>query len=582
MKKSSNSSNSRNNSYNNKPHGRKGSNKPKFDNEAKQRVEQNAEARISASHNNISFWNRNPEMFEAAANFQFSYPAGYYEDLYPLYSNGTTTGQKLAFNTPGVCVLEIVPTIGTAATSNSPANRAAAQAFGKNRAANSGQTNYDSNDFMLYIMAVGQVYSAINWLELGYGLANKFDAQDYYKPETLVRALGFQFDDLKKNKADFRYAINQLIDTIEAFRVPAGFEFFNRWAMLYHSLYREGTSAKDQLYMFAPRAFLQFSYDSDSAGMLKPVDVATVDQKMTGDGALTWEQAVGIVDRMVKAIYDEGSHRIMSGDVEKAFPNHMVSLAHLAEDIEIDVSFDIQMLEQIKNARVIPLDIASLEIVQSADKGMLTSTPKITIARRDTPQSTAGELPLCGISTYTSRSRMFGYPAVITTTTKDVSREVVVENTRLLAMFRVTNNSLSGTVWSGDLICSGDVAVGVELWTYNAAGTAIPTVYDWSYVCDWIAADITMPINVSRCGYTSPAGHTNFDSIRSTFDFAPMLVQTLSIASKTAPSSNVDLNIGANTFKLIGDVDNYTIQGWSQMARLHEMCMLSLFNLQNS
>lgn len=252
--------------------------------------------------------------------------------------------------------------IGNSDNKAAPINVAADSMYSFIRHANSGSANYDAPDLMLYMLAYADIYSAINFLQRTYGIAQLYAIGNRYLPDALLYASGFDPDDVRNNLAQFRYGINLLINKASALAVPNTMKIFLRRAMLYQNIYTEGPSIKDQLYMMIPESFTIFDLDPDTgAGMLSQKRwmnwnlgsnlVAGIDK---GERLYpkTVSEAILFVDQMIQAIIREEDFGIMSGDILKAYGQNIIKLTSLPEYYPIIPMYDQWVLSQFSHARV--------------------------------------------------------------------------------------------------------------------------------------------------------------------------------------------------------------------------------------
>lgn len=215
--------------------------------------------KLEKGSNDPAWYAASNELLRDSASIPYSWPVGTPIDFHnPL--NLTAENRKWAV--PGIQSIQLVPSVGLSDSPSSPINVAANATYAFVRHANAGHSNYDAPDLMLYIMAMSQVYSYICYLQRAYGVATLYAQTNRYLPDALLTAMGCNPGAIRSGLSDFRYGINVLINKAASFAVPAEMTVFNRQAFLYSNIYTEGTSIKDQLYMYNPNGFWQYSWDT--------------------------------------------------------------------------------------------------------------------------------------------------------------------------------------------------------------------------------------------------------------------------------------------------------------------------------
>lgn len=290
----------------------------------------NGTSDLKSTTNDPSWYAVDSSLLRDAASIPFSRAVG---TQVPLDFNSAAfwdEGTKVEYSVPGVMTLEIIPTYGSIEDKNSPINVAATATYSFIRYANSGHANYDSVDLMLYLCAMSQVYSYINYLQRIYGLATLYSQRNRYMPRTLLYATGVDPDDVINNLANFRYGINVLINQAASLSVPANMPIFARQAFLYQNVYSEGQTVKDQMYMFTPEGFLFFheSADPDGAGSLELNHLGHTRRKCS--------ELLEYGQRMLQPILQSEDMNIMSGDILKAYSaNSLIKLTSVPEDYSV-------------------------------------------------------------------------------------------------------------------------------------------------------------------------------------------------------------------------------------------------------
>lgn len=357
--------------------------------------------------NDPAWYNNYPYLVRDVANFSYNQFTG----MPMQYGNNTAS----AWVSPGLCAITLYPTFGTAYNPSSAVNIAGAQLFTYIRSKISGSRAYEYTDVMITLAAIDQIYSAINWLKRIYAEVRSWELQNKYIPDALLRAEGSAIanSNIRSDFANFRAAINMIIDKAKALAVPMDIDLFKRHANTYKYVYVEGTSIKDGLYMYVPAGFYQYTVNkttSKSELVFKPVPTGTTDISVI----------IQYVQDLINAIYLDEFVNTISGDILKAFDGNLLQLDTLSEDEKVPIVFDMAVLEQMKNATLLSNSAADVYV-----PGTLTEA---TNAAQAEPYLTFTP----SVNDQTTFDRL-GNKQFLTTTTKEVSPELNMENSRLIA-----------------------------------------------------------------------------------------------------------------------------------------------------
>lgn len=476
------------------------------------------------STNDISWYAANADLLRDSSSINFSEPTG--SDIYGnvVGPAGVTIAPYLK-RIPGVCSLRIKPTFGTHGDNGpvdivNPITTASKQVYSFVRHANSGHSNYDAPDLMLYILAMGDVYSYIVWCQRLYAYSMMYDARNKYLPRALITANQVNYDDLLNHLADFRYWLNAFISKVTAFAVPATFSYMSRKAFLYKNLYIEGPSIKDQMYQLVPGAFLKFAIDATThKGKLTYADLPDSTAIL-----MTTQEVMDFGELLFKALWDQEDFGIMSGDILKAYGDNIIKLQGVDEVVPIMPLMDEVVLTQFKNATVIPTLHESVDFydLQQADNGELYGGLDI------------GSSPNTRVTVPTD--------AVLSIDAADVTPEMVMESTRLMVVPKTYDNE--------QLAMGTEVVVQVR---YSITPDDTNTPY--------VKSDNIHTTNWDHSGYAQAM------FAKTQFKYAPKFY-FLNVTDQG------DINWGT-----LFDVDNYAILHYSDIRKIHEAALLNMLNV---
>lgn len=151
--------------------------------------------------NDWRWYAQNEQLMRDYASYSFNNPVG------EIMLTGNPRIDSASV--PGVMALRFYPCIGFANDETSPINVAMRRLYSFVRHANSGASNYDAPDLMMYCVAVDSAYMFLAHMKRVYGVMLNYTPFNRYYPKALVAAMQFNFDNIEKNLNDFRGYINQ-------------------------------------------------------------------------------------------------------------------------------------------------------------------------------------------------------------------------------------------------------------------------------------------------------------------------------------------------------------------------------------
>lgn len=493
--------------------------------------------------NDPAWYATDPQILKDAASIPLSWPIGTDVDLeVPITSaNGTSK-----YVIPGVCTIQLNPSVGRALSAADPINIAAYSTYAYVRYANSGHVNYDAPDFALYLVAMSQVYSFINMAMRIYGTAMTYSQKNRYLPDTILEAQRANADNIRNNLANFRYGLNVLINKTASFAVPANMPFFERQAFLYQNIYCESDQIKDQMYMYVPEMFFQFEYNpDDGAGMLNE-KVWSYDDFRTYD----FDEILAFGNELLDPIIASESMNIMSGDILKAYKGNILSLASMSEDYTLLPIYNPVLLEQMKNTVAVGF-AQHRYIKQSADHSYLIHNPNVSL--NIDPAEEAHDKLL-------EQLRVLECNKFMMTAASEGTPEIIIENTRLTIgadAYELVDENNSQI----DLYTGSEYASEVHIYGKNPVDLS-STRYTYTFV------------NVLRVNLVGELNAADINKIQSglavlqKFKFAPTMMMALLKETQTGVWEYINYDV-------FQDIDNFGILNTQDIAKMHEAAIMN-------
>lgn len=508
--------------------------------------------------NDPAWYAADDALLRDSASIPFSWSTGT-----PIDFNNATLNNlpsKGRFTVPGICTIETAPSAGYADGPTSPINVAANSIYSFIRSANSGSKNYDAPDLMIYLLAMSQAYSYINWMQRVYGTATLYSMKNRYLPQALLEAQNVDFHDIQANLANFRYAINLFINKIASLAVPNNMTFFNQQAFMYSNIYVEGESVKDQLYMYVPHGFWRFKLNSDGSGKLEMARVYT--------HAALWKVSdfISYGQQMIDEIISDEDFNIMGGDILKAYGQNIIKLATLPEYYPIMPVFNHTVLEQMKNSSPIWCDNFNLDYFEESlsvtqeptAHAYLLHKPSVQVDTSATEyKNTASRFTLATL----------GENRVLTTSDINPGPDVVIESTRLMT---VGTDYVKGSTTANasiQLKCGNVIPIVGKLWMYvpKSDGSIELQKFNVYYADQVLLDDMSVDDNARKFAQLAT---------EQCFKYHPVHHTIVYKHGSTAPA------VSASTAYLDTDIDNYAVLTPQDVEKLHETALLNMLHVK--
>lgn len=481
------------------------------------------------ANNDFAWYNRIPALTEPVAHISWINTAGR-----AVPWGETVTGEILF---PGIAVLGLTPSFGWSGDGTSPVNIAAQKIQLHLQRTVSGTLPFDAPDTMLYCMAMSQVYSFLNFMERIYGTVNMYSSQNRYMPEALLSVQGINAAEIRSNMALFRFRIQSYISKLSSMPMPNVFTILNREAFLYQNYYIEGTSPKDQMYMYAPDNFFQFNEKTETGGSLQILPYSRVTQR-------TLAQLCSYMDSLIDPLINSSQMSLIGGTIARAFgTDQLVRLDPIPVDYVMQPIFNIGVLEQMKNATLIyqaMIDLDGFGWVQDPTTNFLYHDGQLTA-------NTVGQKALMLI---------LAANRLITTSTEYTDEALAMESTRLMATAMVNSNGVSAKLYT-----AADMLTSVNVYTIQQSSTATSGYTTKLY-------DIVLGFNLTNNAMASVT--VELMAMHSHFKFLPLsylyTVTGTEVATATATINDI-----------LMDVDNYAVISPDELINMHDAALQNLF-----
>ena len=507
------------------PRGRKGSD----------RVKDNA------CGNDVSWYTPDAQVLRDAASLNFSVPSG---TPIPIGMDLTHDGGKVGFThtNPGVLSFQLQPSIGsifakdnTTGDANTAINVAARTIYSYVRHANSGHSNYDAPDLMMYLMAMDNAYMVWSHLVRLYGVARNYSFLNKYTPDTVLSHLGVSnAPALGKCLAQLRQLINVMALKMSSFAVPTVMPYFRRHLWLYQNIFKDADTSRAQYYILVPHGFYSYvEMTATEPSYLK----YNVMPSLNASNDLAFLNAVqNIIDTVLNPIVESETFGIMSGDILKAYgPENVFGFATIPEEYVVVPTIGTDVLHQFHNATLAPDRLGEIK------------------------QDMSGNLYQNWLHATTE------HPVTLRSALLDMHQDVVepadVMYSTRLATLRGTNYANASAIWTA----GSEIVVGMKVT--KAPGSLAQTlkqVYDISAT----TAD-ELPY------YSGLADVLLVNNAIAPFDWAPALYYFAQITDEAQ-------NVITEASGLISETDNCINLTYDELKRIHDCALAGLFAIPYS
>lgn len=510
------------------------------------------------SLNDISWYSKYPALLTAVASIPFPNRPGM---RIPIASNVPNTGASYTA-IPGIMGLHWSPSVGKCNLVTDPASVCARELYARVRASFSGRLYADAPDFLMYIMAMDSIYSAIGEMKRAFRIARTWGPDNYMVPEALLTALKWNPQSTMENRTQLWDYINQLALMTQKFKVPSDLDIFNRHYWMNDNVYLDAPSPNAQMYVFVPEAYYQYDStvetpDGVAAGGLtyvRPVPKGST-------GSRNPDGMYRMVKGMIQALSSWDDAYTISGYLQRAFEG---SSSFTVDQVAIDEKFEAlyvpEVLSQIENFK---------PVAMSFDADTLSSGVNMWGPEAPISQNPNTNTIICNpeVAIQTNKDMVaynlasLNIPLSIRSDVPSVADVAIAS--RMLSY--VDTPSVSGQSTIYQIHCGTEIPWKISMTAYMDLGNGTPVLQS--------DVNIGSVVNTTLAA-TAPYYLTQLRAaaMRSQFDWRPI--------GYAAIHYN---NEGKTTlyFEYDGDIHNITIVSKEDIDNLNRVCTFSEFSAFN-
>lgn len=502
--------------------------------------------------NDLQWWKNYPELLKDVVNIAFNYIPG---TSFPIV-NSSNGDDSLRLGLLASATLR--PAIGRSESDADAFNSQIRQLWLDMHRKYRGIGTYEKSDLGIMILAVNAVFETIAKFERVYGVINTYHVGNRAVPYALKEALHIS-DSLEQDLADFRYQLNLRISKVKQLCLPKGLSVLMSDIVSLSNIFKD---SKDR------RAFM-FLFDTDLFGIFSAAAISTggsvlynkfsnYESAVTpgGHAAFTLTNICAILDAQINALLNDDDIARMCSDLIAAYgPENVMQIGYLPDDYKIEPVEDYERLLQFNNLTIcgpVATIYESSVIDNTAANNFLTNGYPVIIYQHD--NVIKGKLGV-GESGYVSNSGE-EVPTIDHSNRRAKNAEVIFNTwveqpgeTEIMCGTRYTTvcgqlTVVDATHWSQRLYAYGTkVCTVVEVFWYNDS----TKVYDY-FKIDGSLWDVSFfrssILNIMRL---------------TQMDWHPTLY----------------VEDASNNVELFGDVDNIAKITGDNLARLHEVALLS-------
>lgn len=508
------------------------------------------------STNDISWYNRNPQLISDAAKIPFSYQLGRPVDLGMGSATYNIGSKDVVFHTgeaiPGIMSLQMLCTPGLAVDASDGVNIATSLTFQKMRKELSTYAAYAPADIMMYIMGIDSIYTQYAYIARLFGIVNAYSATNLYLPDALIEAgyniTGANIGDLKAGINDYRAKFNNLIYKASTLYMPVDFSITSRHAWLFMNYFIDNNSPKAQIYIHKLLGYHMLDETTSANG------TCLMFQEYARSNSIS--HMLREFDACIESYRNSDSMTKIAADMRRAFGDSSTwKLSYIDENYIALPTEDRVVLTQIHNMTMYPSSMAQTllnqyESVAEGGFNIYQDVAKNTVIFNPV-WSTASATPTTAEKQAIVQAAPSTYDVMLDFNEPEVSTDMIVEGTRNVVVGEFVDNA--GKTEYHLLSCGADLCVMMEI--YQKIGLSIASQqYPGGVIADGITPSFTEQMATSAVSYIGM------------FNWAPAVW-----FGATDPT--------LEHLYRVGQLDNYTTAEAAVIARLNDNIMCSMWDV---
>lgn len=314
--------------------------------------------RGTPQHNDFEWYSRYKDLLDPSTQLNFSTPFGgklqSLQNTVPgimaipyVYCTGVGTEAMPVYN--GVDATSYDAKEFYHYWSNAPYNMAARTMFMYVRSGLGGSRPYQASDMSGMLFAAINIFATIAYLERTLLIAKRYSYKNRYLGRALMRANGFDLDDVIDNYMQYVAKLNLLIKRANVIKVPSGIATLDRWLWLNGNIFKDNDNdnEKQQYIIYRPEFIYKYN---EVNGSLEPQVLQVPYGFINTDAGRTFADVLTQLDECITSLWNSETFQIMIGDIDKAYQHNVVSAQPFEADKDITFVMSMEMAIQLQNA----------------------------------------------------------------------------------------------------------------------------------------------------------------------------------------------------------------------------------------
>nr|AVX53671.1 putative capsid [Marmot picobirnavirus] len=240
-------------------------------------------------------------------------------------------------------------------------------------------------DLEMYELAMDEAYSLYAEWKRIFGLLLSYSPVNKYTPKVIVEALGYNFDELYKNKTKFENILDNFANSLRAYFVPTGNDLYAFHEEQFSRIYADCKSTRAKMYAFRKSVYRVWQDTTSEEGSMLQAKAYDNGGQLIG---LSYIEAVA--KEIFQNMSQSESFNFISALLGKVLGNNRYVLPKLDPNYETVAVLDERKLMQIHNMMMVnELRFSraqdTLDITQSVGANSIIYQPSATIAPGDRP-----------------------------------------------------------------------------------------------------------------------------------------------------------------------------------------------------
>lgn len=298
---------------------------------------------IGTFANDPSWYNLNKQLVSDAASLSYHTPLTTALSANNLSTNTTNPRASAVCLkvqlSPGIGGYDLAGRPSGDSLYNSSVRVAAQNLYAWVRHANSGASNYEASDLMMYLLAMDAAYAMYAWGRSIYRMANSATSYNFTWLEDIASATGVNLSDFRSNLANMRTFLNLCATRLNALSVPNNMPYFNRHIWMFSNIFKDSDVDRCSYYVFFP----------NSRGVYIPSQARINYYALPT--VMNFQQFVGAMNEIINVLMSDEDIGIISGDIRKAYgSSNLFIIESTPVDDYVEPFYSEEVLTQISGA----------------------------------------------------------------------------------------------------------------------------------------------------------------------------------------------------------------------------------------